>query len=367
MPSFVDALIIVGFGIIVLALVALSLVSWRNSRLIADLRQRNSQMITSLEGAKEQVERLDSVKTDFITVASHELRTPLAQIRGYTDILDALNDSGMLDEDQIAGMVVNLRKAGERMEELIAAMLDVSQLDVNAMDLHFAPTSLENVLRVAIEPLSDAIKTRRLALSARGLRNLPIIQADQTRLVQAFRNVIVNAVKFTPDGGRIEINGMIQPDQVVISIADSGVGIDRENLPLIFKKFYRCYDPTYHSTGGAYNFMGAGPGLGLTIAQGVIAGHGGRIWAESLGHSMEYCPGVTVYLLLPLVPPQDARRVLPFHQPRKLPLPVYLRKSDLRPVGERRKLPPPRFLQNGNGHVRVNGSQTPEHEPELYG
>jgi signal transduction histidine kinase len=313
-------------------------------------------MISSLEGAKDQMERLDSVKTDFITVASHELRTPLAQIRGYTDILDALNDSGMLDEDQIAGMVVNLRKASERMEELIAAMLDVSQLDVDAMDLHFAPISVEQVLRAAIEPLTDAVRSRRLAVTARGLRELPVIQADHSRLVQAFRNVIVNAVKFTPDGGRIEITGIIQPDQIVISISDSGVGIDRENLPLIFKKFYRCYDPVFHSTGGAYSFMGAGPGLGLTIAQGVIAGHGGRIWAESLGHSMEYCPGVTVYVLLPLTPPQDARRVLPF-QPRALPLPIYLRRADLRTLpGELRKLPTPRFLQNGYGNGNGNGN-----------
>ncbi len=296
----------------------------RNARLVADLRTLNASMSTlngSLEGAKDQMERLDSVKTDFITIASHELRTPLAQVRGYTDIIDTLNEQEMLDQDQVAGMVSNLRKATERMEELISAMLDVSQLDVNAMDLRFAQTSLESVMRMAIEPLTDAVKQRKLTLSARGLRGLPVIQADMQRLVQAFRNVVVNAIKFTPDGGKIDIKAVLQPaelpgqqDHLLITVSDSGVGIDRENLELVFRKFYRAYDPSLHST-GTYKFMGAGPGLGLTIAQGVIEGHGGKIWAESPGHNMETYPGTIFYIVLPITPPEDARRVLPLPEP----------------------------------------------------
>lgn len=296
----------------------------RNARLVADLRTLNQGMHTlnaSLETARDQVQKLDEVKTDFITIASHELRTPLAQIRGYTDIIDALNENGALDEHQIAGMVANLRKASERMEELIAAMLDVSQLDVNAMDLHFTQTSLESAMRMAIEPLTDAIKQRKLTLAARGLRGLPIIQADVQRLVQAFRNVVVNAIKYTPDGGKIDITASLQPaqapgapDHVLITIRDTGVGIDRDNLELIFRKFYRGYDPGLHSS-GTYKFMGAGPGLGLTIAQGVIEGHGGRIWADSPGHDLTNCPGSTFHILLPVTPPGDARRVMPFHIP----------------------------------------------------
>lgn len=296
----------------------------RNARLVADLRKLNQGMTTlnlHLEDAKEQMEKLDAVKTDFVTIASHELRTPLAQIRGYTDIMDALNEGGALDQDKMTGLVANLRKATERMEELITAMLDVSQLDVNAMDLHFAQTSMESVMRMAIEPLTDAIKQRKLTLAARGLRGLPIVQADMQRLVQAFRNIVVNAIKFTPDGGKIDITAALQPadradapDHILITIKDTGVGIDKENLELIFRKFYRAYDPGLHST-GTYKFMGAGPGLGLTIAQGVIEGHGGKIWAESPGHNMQTYPGSTFHILLPVTPPQDARRVLPFQMP----------------------------------------------------
>lgn len=285
-----------------------------NARLVADLQRLNTEM-----------RRLDSVKTDFVTIASHELRTPLAQIRGYTDILEAVVDSDKTDQAQIAGMVASLRKASERMEELISAMLDVSVIDVDAMDLRFAQTTLSIVVRTAIEPLQDAMRQRKIFLRADGLKELPPIQGDMQRLVQAFRNVVVNAIKFTPDGGRIEIVGRLhkaqndtEVDHILVTVQDTGVGINRDNLELIFKKFYRGHDPSLHST-GAYKFMGAGPGLGLTIAKGVIEGHGGRIWAESAGHDPIRFPGATFTVLLPVTPPAGARRVMPFQTQPKLP------------------------------------------------
>lgn len=294
-------------------------VALRNARLVADLKRLNADMAklnNGLESANLQMGKLDAVKTDFVTIASHELRTPLAQLRGYTDIMGALNDQGMLDQQQTASMVHNLSKAAERMEELIAAMLDVSQLDVNAMDMRFSPTTAESVVRMAIEPLTEAIRQRKLSLSVRGMRALPPLEADLQRLVQAFRNLIVNAIKFTPDGGKIDITGRTDSsiengatDSLLIIITDTGVGISAENRELIFQKFYRGYDPTLHST-GAYKFMGAGPGLGLTIARGVIEGHGGKIWAESPGFNQETFPGSTFYIRLPLKPADTSRRVM---------------------------------------------------------
>ena len=289
-------------------------VALRTARLVTDLRRRETEQAElnrALSTTTEQLEKLDSVKTDFITIASHELRTPLAQIRGYSEIMEAMNEDGMLDQDQIAGMTANLRKAADRLENLIAAMLDVSELDVNAMDLRFVQTSVETAMRMAIEPLTDAIRSRKLMLSARGLSDLPPIQADQQRLVQAFRNVVVNAVKYTPDGGRIEITGRRQDGDILIAIQDNGIGIDPANRDLIFEKFFRAQDPNLHST-GATKFMGAGPGLGLTIAKGVVEGHGGRIWVSSAGNDPATMPGSTFYILLPLTPPDGATRVLPF-------------------------------------------------------
>jgi signal transduction histidine kinase len=265
--------------------------------------------------AQEQMQRLDEVKSDFITIASHELRTPLAQIRGCADVLDALYEADALDSDELGNMIVNIRKASERMEELIAAMLDVSQLDVNAMNLHFTPTTLESAMRLAIEPLTEAMRQRKIALSARGLKGLPGIHADMQRLVQALRNVLVNAVKYTPDGGRIDITAELRGGEsdlsarkVHVTIADTGVGIQPEHLELIFHKFFRGHDPSLHST-GAYKFMGAGPGLGLTIAKGVIEGHGGEIWAESTGYDAAAFPGSTFHILLPVQPTARQNRI----------------------------------------------------------
>ncbi|HLA45666.1 MAG TPA: histidine kinase dimerization/phospho-acceptor domain-containing protein, partial [Aggregatilineales bacterium] len=120
-------------------------IALRNARLVDDLRRREKDAVDVnrvLQETKDRLEHLDEVKTDFITIASHELRTPLAQIRGYTDIIQALNDQGMLDPEQLSSMTGNLRKASDRMEELIRNMLDVSQLDVNAMDLRFTEVTV---------------------------------------------------------------------------------------------------------------------------------------------------------------------------------------------------------------------------------
>jgi len=296
--------------------------SLRSARLIDDLQHLNSSMRElnkRLDAAKRELEKLDDVKTDFITIASHELRTPLAQIRGYTDILDSLNEQQLLQKGQASQMVMSLRRSTERMEELIGAMLDVSQLDVNSMDLRFVRTTPETVVRMALDPLRDAIEQRRLIIERQGFTGLPHIQADMQRLVQAFRNLILNAIKFTPDGGRIDLMAQLEKadeggvDTILFTVKDQGVGIAAKDLPYIFHKFYRGFDTQLHST-GVYKFLGAGPGLGLTIAKGIIEGHGGTIWAESPGHDLQSCPGATFFIRLPVIPPQGNRLALPFDE-----------------------------------------------------
>ncbi len=289
----------------------------RSARLIDDLRHLNTSMRSlnsQLQIAKQDLEKLDSIKTDFVTIASHELRTPLAQVRGYTDIIDSLNDQDILEPAQTKTLVGNLRRATERMEELISAMMDVSQLDVNAMDLRLVRTKPDTIIRLAIDPLKDAIEQRNLTVETHNLSELPAFQSDMQRIVQAFSNIIVNAIKFTPDNGKIDISGTTEvrdgTDHVLFAIKDTGVGIQPHDIDLIFQKFYRGFDPQLHSS-GSYKFMGAGPGLGTTIAKGIIEGHGGKIWAESPGHHMENLPGSTFYISMPVNPPEDARRVLP--------------------------------------------------------
>ncbi len=293
----------------------------RSARLIDDLQHLNDSMRVlnkRLEGAKVELEKLDNIKTDFITIASHELRTPLAQIRGYTDILDSLNQANALKEGQADQLVGNLRKSTERMEELISAMLDVSQIDVNSMDLRFIRTSPETIIKMALEPLRDPAEERNIEVIRHSAKDLPNIEADLQRMVQAVRNIVLNAIKFTPDGGKIEISAVLDPakhetgvDSILFKIVDTGVGIDKKDIEFVFNKFYRAFDTQLHST-GIYKFMGAGPGLGLTIAKGIIEGHGGHIWAESDGHDMNNPRGTVFYVRLPVQPPSGTRRVLPF-------------------------------------------------------
>ena len=133
------------------------------------------------------------------------------------------------------------------------------------------------------------------------------MQGDLQRLCQAFSNLIGNAIKFTPDGGNIAISGRTLEDNdndhpqtfVEVLFADTGIGIDVSDQKLIFEKFYRVGTVELHSTGST-KFKGAGPGLGLPIAKGVIQAHGGKIWVESPGHDEARMPGSTFHVLLPV-------------------------------------------------------------------
>lgn len=129
---------------------------------------------------------------------------------------------------------------------------------------------------------------------------------DEERLFQAFRNVIMNAIKYTPDGGSITINGRKLPGFVEVTVANSGIGVDPDDHARIFEKFGRLGSVSLHSSGKT-KFKGGGPGLGLPITKGIIEAHGGAIWVELESYDEENCPGSIFHILLPLrkIPPDD--------------------------------------------------------------
>ncbi|NDJ53114.1 MAG: GAF domain-containing protein [Chloroflexi bacterium] len=300
------------------ALAQQTVVALENARLVRDLRNLNAAMNALNEDLRltnARLERLDAVKTDFLAIASHELRTPLTQVQGYADLLAEMANRHFLTPEQVMDITSHLSNSTRRMTEVIASMLDISQIDVENMDLNFVETNVANIMKLAIDPYAEDLETRNLSLTARGLRQLPPIYADYKRLVQAFQNLITNAIKYTPDGGKILINGDIhersksgEPLSIQIVIEDSGIGIDKADQELIFEKFFRVGSVELHSTGST-KFKGAGPGLGLPIAQGIINGHGGRIWIESEGHDEERLPGSKFHVVLPVRPEaMDARQ-----------------------------------------------------------
>ncbi len=160
------------------------------------------------------------------------------------------------------------------------------------------------VIAKAKKPFEFALVERDLDLKIEGVDTLPVITADTELLHKAFYHVIMNAIKFTPDGGQIIISGNTiteapNPPEVEITVRDTGIGIAKENQEVVFEKFYQTGEVLMHSSGKT-KFKGGGPGLGLAIARGIVEAHGGRIWLESPGYDEETKPGTTVFVRLPV-------------------------------------------------------------------
>jgi signal transduction histidine kinase len=284
----------------------------QNARLVTDLKQANTAITTlndELTRTNRRLEKLDQAKTDFISIASHELRTPLTQVRGYADILADSVREGNPSLAQVAQISQGIGRAALRLEEIITAMLDVSQIDSQALAISRTPLSMASVLRFALDGYRDAVKNRKQVLEVNGIDELPPIQGDFQRLCQAFSNVIGNCIKYTPDAGKITIVGRIIDERPVgdsttfleIVVTDTGIGVDKEDQDLIFEKFYRVGPVELHSTGQT-KFKGGGPGLGLPIAKGIIQAHGGKIWVESEGQDETRFPGSKFHIILPAAP-----------------------------------------------------------------
>jgi signal transduction histidine kinase len=203
--------------------------------------------------------------------------------------------------------VSGIIKGTGRLRALIEDIIDVALIDTEVLMLNLEPTLLSNVVEMACADLLPAAEGRKQTIQMQGLAGVPTIEADALRLHQVFMNLIGNAVKYTPDGGRIDIAARLlavageQPVGVEVIVSDSGVGINIEDQNRIFDKFYRTEGPELHSTSKT-RFMGGGPGLGLTIAKGIVDAHGGRIYVESKGYDPETCPGSHFHVLLPIRP-----------------------------------------------------------------
>ena len=253
-----------------------------------------------------QMAGLDQDKTDFLSIASHELRTPLTHIHGYSRMLLDLTEEELQDPASLKTMIEGIARGSERMKSVIDMMFDVTEANVGEMNLFLGPVALAEVIDQAGRPFLSALDERRLAFGKTGFEDLPIIEADGTRLVQAFENLISNAIKYTPDGGLITIEA--QPivmdnigSAVEVIVTDNGIGIDPEHHERIFEKFFRVDDTEHHSTGKT-KFKGAGPGLGLTLVRGIAQAHGGKVWVESLGYDEVNRPGSKFFFIIPLHP-----------------------------------------------------------------
>ena len=252
----------------------------------------------------EELQRLDEAKSAFLTIASHELKTPLTLIQGYATILGSLPLDDLRNPEKVRHVTEGITRGTERLRQIIDDMLDISRIDANALHLQWRECTLAHIMGLAVNQLLPAAQERRQTITVQDLEDIPPFDGDPRRLHQAFHNVIENAIKYTPDGGKISIAARILGDAapseqfVEVVIADNGIGIAPENQKQIFEKFCRIGDATLHSS-SRVQFKGGGPGLGLAITRGIVEAHGGKIWIESEGYDEERCPGSQFHILLP--------------------------------------------------------------------
>jgi signal transduction histidine kinase len=251
--------------------------------------------------------KLDHSKSDFIAVIAHELRTPLTLIDGYASMLkENLEQIGVSSYQTM--LLDGIQRGALRLQAIINDTIDVSLIDNEILNLNFQPIWLNQLLAILENEIKPTVIERNQKFEIQPFDGLnQLTYGDPDRLLQVFRNVLTNAIKFTPDGGSITIAGRKMPGFVEITITDTGIGIDPEYLMLIFEKFVRLGSIDLHSSGKT-KYKGGGPGLGLHIAKGIIASHGGSIWVESAGFDELVFPGSTFHILLPLrTEPPDAK------------------------------------------------------------
>ncbi|HEY9152863.1 MAG TPA: GAF domain-containing sensor histidine kinase [Anaerolineales bacterium] len=281
-------------------------VALENARLVDNLMRLNNELRRArreLENTNRALERLDQTKSDFISIASHELRTPLTVIKGY---IEMLMESPSIDPT-VHPFLKGINDGTIRLHEIMDSMFDIAQIDARSLQLHLQQIDLGNIVQEVCLAQSKAAKDRKLALSI-DLPILPNLKADPNSLRKVFQHLVNNAVKFTPDGGKVTITAHVvdaRPNDlteggVEIVVCDTGVGVDPKFRELIFTKFYQAGDLTKHSTSKS-RFKGSGSGLGLALSKGIVEAHNGRIWVESPGYDEVHFPGSQFHVLIPLV------------------------------------------------------------------
>ncbi len=283
-------------------------IALENARLVqglVEINQRVESAYSNLSRTKSELERLDRAKSDFISIASHELRTPLTVIHGYTQMLS--DAPAIRSNDYYRSLTEGIQNGTERLAMIVDSMLDVAKIDNRELDLAPMPVPISSVITGMSQTFDRTTTDRRLTLEIDPMGELPPIEVDPEAVQKVFYHLLINAIKYTPDGGRINISGKYIPangnpedkDCIEILVRDTGIGINPEHQLLIFRKFYQTGEIGLHSTGKS-KFKGAGPGLGLAIAQGVVDAHGGRIWVESAGYDEKSLPGSTFHVVLPV-------------------------------------------------------------------
>ncbi|HEY0404754.1 MAG TPA: PAS domain S-box protein [Pyrinomonadaceae bacterium] len=240
--------------------------------------------------ARKDAEEANRIKDEFLTTLSHELRTPLTSILGWTQLLN----TGQLDDEKRARALAVIERNARAQRQLIDDLLDISRIVTGKIRLDARPTNLALIIEAAVDSIRPVAASRKiqlqLALEARGLK----VEGDHHRLQQVIWNLLTNALKFTPEEGRIGVRLERAGDEARITITDTGEGISAEFLPFVFERFRQANSSTTREYSGL--------GVGLALVQYLVKLHGGTAQVESPGEGQ----GTTFTINLPLIPEQQA-------------------------------------------------------------
>ncbi len=243
----------------------------------------SAQLVAALQKANEELNQLDKLKSDFIAIASHELRTPLGVILGYTSFLQETQDEEVRDlASKVVASALQLRR-------IIEDLTNLRYMEQNEAELDREPVPLGEFLNEIVHDMLPLVEAKHHRLQYAPPAPEVMVSIDRIRMGMALTNVLNNALRFTPENGRI----IVQTDQrgdheVWVNVTDTGIGLARDQTERIFERFYQVEDHMTRKNGGM--------GIGLSIARAMVEAHGGRIWATSNGLSQ----GSTFTITMPL-------------------------------------------------------------------
>jgi signal transduction histidine kinase len=254
---------------------------------LAEEQIQRSRMMARLQATKEAAEEANQAKSEFVSLVAHELKNPMTTVKGFIDLLLHLNERGEPSKTTLNEYLLRSLNGVRRMESLIKDLSDLSQIEAGYLQLKLEALSLREVLAESIEAVELQMDDKSQQLVQRIPEELPPVQADRARLGQIIMNLLSNACKYTPEGGKITVYVEPWDKAVHIAVQDNGMGIQQKDQSQIFEKFFRSAEVRTQTLPGT--------GLGLNITRNLIEMHGGRIWFESELHR-----GSTFHFTLPV-------------------------------------------------------------------
>jgi signal transduction histidine kinase len=264
----------------------------------------NTELIENLKIANDELKELDELKNNFIILISHELKTPLTAVSTNAQLMNMIIEkAGLQNDPMLSRTAANLDKATTRMRLVIDEIVQFFRIASGQLELALNEIRLRDVIMPVVNNLSAICEERNLTLRTADMNELPLICADPRKLKIVFQNIIGNAVKYTPDGGQIEIEaGVVNDGMIEISVKDTGIGVPLDEQKRIFDMFHILGSLNTHSTSKSA-FRGGGFGLGLPIARGIVEAHDGLIRLESSGYDEAELPGTICTVTLPCLVP----------------------------------------------------------------